>query len=466
MKYNVLFYTAIICLVVILTPVYADSLIIDAEKENIAVSQGAEKSLELSLFSYHDDRIILSIKDSKLWMSLSEVQPKLNESENRTIELILNPNFKTTPGVYRIEVIATSQLTGDKSSKNIYISLLKGTETVVIERIIVDGDFEPYSDVMLATKIRNGKSVTLHDLAVNLTLFNSTGAVIGRSSDIIETLQYNSTIENNFTAKLGKGISPGIHKVRAVIYDGNIKLDEQTSPDFTVKSIFVESREEPIHLGILGIGKRIVIENVGNKNGAVNIEEDVGLLAFLYTGDAPHSKEGSIYKWSFELEPSQSITVQYYTNYLPIIVLILVLGTIFWYVFSIIFTVKLKKRLMHQRKLEDGAQFTVGIEVQNETLNDINDVVIRDFVPHIFTVENQATIKPLKKKTPFGTELIWRLDKIKKGDARVISYTIRSKIGISGTVRLASSNARYKYKGMRFKKESNEVVMGTGGETS
>ncbi len=467
MKYNILFcITVAIFLVTILVPVHAASLILDAENENIAVSQGATKSLELSLFTYHDDRIILSLKDSKEWMSLNVVQPRLNKSENMTIELLLSPNFKTTPGVYKIDIIATSQLTGDKSIKIIYISLLEGTETIVIENIIVDGKFEPFSDVLISTMVRNGKSVTLHGLTVNLTLFNSTGSVVGISSDIIETLQFNSTIENNFTMKLGKGISSGIHKVRAIIYDGNIKLDEQISPDFTIKSMFVEYREDPIHLGILGIGKKIVIENVGNENGAVNIEEDVGILAFLYTGDAPHSKEGSIYKWSFELEPSQSITVQYYTNYLPIIVLILILGVIFWYVFTIIFTVKLSKRIMHQRKLEDGAQFTIGIEVQNETLNDINDVVIRDFIPHIFTVENQATIKPLKKKTPFGTELIWRLDKIKKGDARVISYTIRSKIGISGTIRLASSNVRYKYKGMRFKKESNGVEMGTGGETS
>ncbi len=446
-------------------PVSALSLELSSEKENYVVSQGEKEIIEFNLFSFHDDRIIMSVKDVKAWMSLAEIQPKVDANQNKTMQLLLEPNFKTTPGVYKINIIGTSQLTGDKSELELYISLLSSTDSVIIERIIVDGEFKPFTDIMFTTSIKNGKSVTLHGLKVNLTLLRN-NIYIDSTVGIIDTVTYNSTTDINFTMKLGKNIPSGVYTIRAKLYDGNILLDETDSPDFSIKSVPLFDRKDGINIGFIGVGPRIVIENVGNVKGSTSVEEDLGFLSFLYTGDAPQTKEGDVYKWTFELDPGQTVTVSYYINYLPIILVILIILGIIWYVLTFMFTVKLRKYIMNQKKLEDGAQFTIGIEITNETMNDINDVVVRDFVPHIFNLENQTTIKPVKKKTPLGTELIWRLDKLRKGDARVISYTVKSKIGVSGSVRLGSSNVRYKYKGMRFLKDSNEVALGTGGETS
>lgn len=464
---NILLAALVLFIFALPASVHANSLNLTADQNNVFVTQGEIVNASLTLSTAIDDRIVLSIKDSKSWMSLSEVQPRLVAGENRTILFILNPDFKTTPGVYKVSIIGVSQETGDKVELELYISLLLGTETVRIERIIVDGDFKPFTDVNISVMLINGKSVTVHDLDANFTLMNESYSPIEHYSSIIDKLQYNTTTEKNITVRLGKGLPAGKYRIRLDLYDSEDKLmDYQYSPDFTIKSAAVFNKEYSTVIGFIGIGRKITLENAGNLPGTGSIEENIGLFSFLYSGDVPQTKDGSIYKWTFTLDPSQTMSVSYYINLLPIIIIIIVILIILWYLFNFVFTVKLRKKIINQRKLEDGARFSIGIEVHNETMKDIHEVVVRDFIPHVFVLEDNSPIKPITKKTPLGTELIWRLNDLRKGDARVVSYSIKSRIGVSGTVRLAAANARYKYRGLRFMKESNGVNLGTGEEAS
>ncbi|MFH1420697.1 MAG: hypothetical protein ABIG30_01885 [Candidatus Aenigmatarchaeota archaeon] len=439
-----------------------DNIAISADRSMMSVDHGKSAFLEINLSSKIDDILVFSIKDTKTWISLNEQQLRVNASERNTVRLYATPTKDVFPVSYRIEVIAQSSATGEKKSLVLFISVIKAEYDIMFKDLVVTGEFRPTGKINIVPSVKNSRSITVPDVEVKLELLSSTRKIISETRGMFAKIEPNETASINISWSLPKNLPDGKYTLAAtVVVDGN-NLDEMESDTFQVQKVGIIELTESVSFGFIGVGEKFVYENVGNdKNDSLTLEKDLGGLATLYVGTEPTEEKDGKYIWTFSVAVGETKTIEYYINYLLIIIVVIIIAAIAWYVLNAIMTVYLSKKILHQKKIEDGTQFTVGVEIKNNTGRQINDIVIRDFVPSVFKFLRTATsIKPIERRTPVGTELIWRIRDMGRGETRVVSYAIQSTIGVTGQLRLPAASARYRYKALRLKRDSNTPVLG------
>ena len=137
-----------------------------------------------------------------------------------------------------------------------------------------------------------------------------------------------------------------------------------------------------------------------------------------------------------------------------------------YYVFNyFVKTVKVRKFVMQKRKIKEGREFTIGVEVKNKTGTKVKDVVVRDFIPSIFEMRKAKGVQPdASKKTESGNELIWRLKTLESGEQRILTYKIVPVFGLNNKLNLTKSNVKYKEGDERKTAYSNTPSLGEKSE--
>jgi hypothetical protein len=129
------------------------------------------------------------------------------------------------------------------------------------------------------------------------------------------------------------------------------------------------------------------------------------------------------------------------------------LGAVYAYLF--ITSIGMSKKISKK-----GNEWSVGIYIKNRGPA-AEGVVVRDVIPHHFTLSGTfETLKPIARKTDAGTELIWRVGGIKRGEEKLLHYRMTAK-GHFGAVRLPSARLRAQ-KGDKTILSSSGTVTVTG----
>jgi len=102
---------------------------------------------------------------------------------------------------------------------------------------------------------------------------------------------------------------------------------------------------------------------------------------------------------------------------------------------------------MQKKLISEGSEFTVGVEVKNSTGREINNLVVKDFIPTVFTAKDAQGIRADKRKTDFGTTLTWRISSIRNGEERLFSYKIVPVLGVGGQMSIPSASVTYERNG-------------------
>lgn len=409
-------------------------------EKSINVPLGSTRQLEINIASPIEDRFKIGIVGSKPWMSLSSPQPSLDAGESRTIFLYMSPSYETPQTLYKITMNIESMETGEKKENEIFISVVKG-EGVSLERVTVVGNFMPTGNLTVTAYARNYGTVTANNVELNISLSSPTEEITKRYGtvnkiDPDQSMSYSS----NFI--LPAGAVAGEYTV-----DVTLSYDEK---GFSMEKTFVVNqtpvKQETIERipSLLGSGKRITIRNDGNVPITdYEITEEIATLAdIFYYGDTPDEKDGSMYTWIVSVVPGSEVTISYVVDYTLILLAILAIGFILWMVLFRLKTIRIRKFIMQEKIISEGSEFTVGIEVKNSVGN-VSDVIVRDFVPSVFEIRDAQGPKPKRKKGMVGTELTWEIDHMRKGDERVFSYKIVPVFGVSGTVNLPQASVKF-----------------------
>lgn len=224
----------------------------------------------------------------------------------------------------------------------------------------------------------------------------------------------------------------------------------------------LEPREQTIFLKKF---IRLTITNEGNVLNTQDVKVPVSLLGALFTsGVDVTSEQGQFYLyWTLSLQPNESTTLEYVTNYrllVYIIAAVLLLGLFYWAVQS---PVRLKKSAVTVKAEEDGAlsEIKVTLEARNRTRKPLRNIVVTDIVPSIANVTKNldlGTLKPLEiKETHKGTKISWSLAELDGHECRIITYKLRAKLNILGTFSLPRATVEYgKRRGKTGKAYSNQ----------
>ncbi|MCX6818544.1 MAG: hypothetical protein NT129_00915 [Candidatus Aenigmarchaeota archaeon] len=445
-------------LISLLLPQLTLAFTITSSGNSVSVPIGSSVQAEMQLYSSINDKFSVNVVDSKSWISLSSTRLDVNAGETGIIKISFSPYMDTPIGLYRIKIIAESLSTGEKENKELYVSVVK-EGIIEIEKVFVTGDLKPTGRVDLSILCRSFKSTTTQDIIVNVRINSPTKEVFSFSK-VIQKLDpdESATVKQFFYLK--EFAEAGKYTLTAELEDWEkISTMEQT---FVVQATPV-IKEEVRDFLVLGTGKIIAVTNVGNKNADyVTIDETISDIdKMFYTGDTAKIS-GNVFTWKLiGLQPGEEKSITYVINYVPLLIVIIIFMILLWYYMFRVRIFVIKKKILQKKLIKEGSEFTVGIDIKNNTGGAIKDIVIKDFVQAVFKVHDDAHgPKPTKKATPMGTEIRWRIDSLAKGEDRILTYKIIPIFSIHDKVHLPSATIRFNKKGTLTEVMSSHATIG------
>ena len=214
--------------------------------------------------------------------------------------------------------------------------------------------------------------------------------------------------------------------------------------------------------GILIKRTEIEKKNKGNIPVDVVVSSKKNLFSALFTtfNTPPASKrtEGfsRVYTWTSNVIPDESLTLVIKTNFLLPVIIILALVIIYFLASKYLTSdLILKKRAGFVKT--KGGEFALKITIIAKARRFVEKIRIIDRVPASLTIYNKfGSIAP-DRIDEKNRRIEWNLESLNKGEERVLSYIVYSKIGVIGKFELPETNAIYESNGKVKETSSNQA---------
>jgi hypothetical protein len=430
---------------------------ITSSDATIDVRAGGSIDVQLNLTSTESETVSLSFSDGKTWVTMDLQNVALTPGEVKPIHVSISPYLTTQLGLYKVGVLAESLKTGTLKKSDIFFNVKRG-EQVYVEKIMVTGNLEPKGYVKITTDVKNYRQTTVSDVSFNVIVSSPTKNIMDTTIKIdkLDPMQ-SKTIESVVT--LDSQAESGTYVIYVKTdYQSLIDRSEQTFAVVRKSILTKEYVKTPL---LLGYSKQIKVLNEGNQIGDDIVSDSIPSVdSIFFYGDKPLSKDGEKYTWEVKnIAPGEEKVITYYIDYSPLIVFIIAIVIALWFFFYKYRTVRIRKFILHKKFIEEGEDFTVGIEVHNG-LKKLDDVTVKDFVPPIFKIHDTEGMIPHKKSTGSGTELTWKLHDMKKNETRIFTYKVMPIFGVNGTIKLPKASAEFKYTKRNVRNLSDEAEIG------
>lgn len=403
-----------------------------------------------------DESIVLSLVGEKPWMLLTPTQFTLSRGENITVSLFASPRSDTPQGLYRVRILAESLITKEKKSTDLFISVEKESG-VYIERVLVSGELEPASPVTAEFHLRNFGSSTVNDVLLSASTSND----IFGLSEKLSRIDPSRTRIIEKTFMIPAKTPPGEYAISTKLSYQDITRNVETK--FVVPERAVIKKDLTDYSPfVTGYSRSTKITNYGNKQGDYTLREPISNFdAVFYSGTEPSFATDNEYGWKIVgMKPGDTVVIAYKVDYMPLILFLLAILVFSWYILVKLRTVRITKFIMQKRMIEEGAEFTIGLDVKNASGANVDEVLVRDFVPSVFEVKEAEGPKPVKRKTAHGTELEWKLHELFNKEERILSYKIIPVFGVSGEIALPTASAKFKFGNRPVENKSNVTAVG------
>ncbi len=241
-------------------------------------------------------------------------------------------------------------------------------------------------------------------------------------------------------------------------YDASAKLSGAGSSEFktakfSVPEIKKITTTKTVQQNFWGSTVFITSRNDGNVNDNAQVQADKSSpFIAVYPQEKPSAITGNALAWYASLSPGQEKTIAYSQVFWPIpfggVIAVLLAA----YGYMLATAIEIRKNLLGR-----GENLGVSISVKNKGTN-ADGVVVRDLVPANFSViPSFETSKPIMRKISEGTELLWRLGTVKKGDEVMLHYRLKTSGPLGGP--LPKAVLRCKRGLSPIQKTSNFVVV-------
>jgi hypothetical protein len=179
----------------------------------------------------------------------------------------------------------------------------------------------------------------------------------------------------------------------------------------------------------------------------------------------PSAVKNSVYTWVIgDMQPGQMQTIEYRVNYAPLSMLIFALLAVGWLYFFRFRTIRVRKHVIQKKKIAEGDEFTVTVEIIN-SLGKTVDAEVHDFVPAVFDIKDTEGLKPKRQKSQVGTSLVWHARVLNPHETRIFTYKVVPLFGIHGSINLPKASAVFQYGRRKMESRSMSPSLGLEPET-
>jgi hypothetical protein len=446
----------------------AQDLKVTISNNNIVAYSNETQAVEINIFNNQDfaDKFSITVFPTQspdgITVILGDYVLTVPSRSNATTKLYINVP-ECPEEVNRIFTINVKSITDDTliESKSISLNPIRKYQVCLSDLTLDKYLINPGDAITIRTSITNPTSTPSMPLNLRTNILRNKD-VIESFDERIESVLSKSTQKVERVYSFNKYIAYGFYTIEVVLKDSFNRVISSKKTDLRVVAAENVTFEKTSKWGLMGQTIVIKVKNEGNNvSREILVTEAVPLFLkpFFFPKIEPKSetvKENRIvYTWVVDsLQAGEEKTIIYEINLTSAWVIVLILAILVFFAFKYVFTLSLIKKHKYIRPLTKEREISIFLEARNRTRHLIKDLYIRDFVPSIATVvEKFDTLRPVMRKTAGGTELVWKLNFLRPGEERVITYRIKPVIEIAGTLKLPNAHMRYESK----KKEIRRV---------
>ncbi|VVB78848.1 Uncharacterised protein [uncultured archaeon] len=206
----------------------------------------------------------------------------------------------------------------------------------------------------------------------------------------------------------------------------------------------------------------ITKSNIGNVKKTIEITVARDLISNIFTSINTQPTRSEIkgfekyYIWESELAPNEQLKVVVTTNWLyPIIVVLLIIGLILLILRYLKHDVTVKKNVYFVKT--KGGEFALKVHLKVRGRRYAERIKIIDRIPPLTTLYEKFGAVTPDKVDLANKRLEWNLEALNKGEERIFSYIIYSKIGVVGKFELPPAKVIYEKDGQVKDNVSNRA---------
>jgi hypothetical protein len=254
-------------------------------------------------------------------------------------------------------------------------------------------------------------------------------------------------------------LSAGQYILKTQLEIDGIKKTVENNIRFSEKS-FIKTSEENYGWAV---NKQVIAKtNEGNLESMADVVVKKNIISRLFTtfNLEPYKvqREGFsvVYYWQKELKPGESFTVRVTTNWLiPLLIIVAAVVLSFFINLYRRSHVIVRKRVTFVRA--KGGQLGLKVSLLVRGRGFVERVKVYDRIPAIAKLyERFGAIQPTRFDHA-TRRLEWNLGNLDRGEERVLSYIIYSRVGVVGKFELPRATAVYEKDNRIFESDSNRA---------
>lgn len=397
------------------------------------------------------DDFIISITGNPGWVNLEKYYVRLLGQESADVELMLTP--LDTDGVYSYDIDVLSMTKPDvKKTKTIYLNVLPQEDMPVL----MESFDMRKTDGVLEFRIGINSSVK-GEIVLDFTIKDSSGSLV-KSDFMSQEVEGLETLTK--TLELPEGLLAGNYNVIVQVRD----MDLSQTASFSIEAVRSLKKTKTIISNPLFEEITITVDNQGNTaEEGYMVTETLPTSLIVYFIDPARC---TIFdtdrecEWTLgRIEPGEEASITYRIEYWP---LLIIWGVIIVAIILIVAGTAKKaiKPSIRKSVVRKGrGRYTIVLEVRNPFYYTLSSVMVRDWLTPLARVKKEFKgPKPVIRASEAGTELIWRLGKVKPKDEIIIHYEIKTVV--HGQLKMPRASVKYTtHKGGKDKVYSKGLVI-------
>ncbi|MFB6167088.1 MAG: hypothetical protein ABEJ62_02395 [Candidatus Nanohaloarchaea archaeon] len=388
------------------------------------------------------------------WYFLPQYTMTLPPGETGTAVLYAEPGEEAIEG--NVGVILRISGDGNEVVKRPSYRIVRDNELIIQNMETGKTVYGPSSPVNVSLKLKNVVNRELGGNAYHavISLGNEGKTVSVPSMDPGDE----ETVMASF--RLGQYVS-GVKSIDARVESLQGVLQDTETLQVRVEETqkIIERRSESFNL--LTSTRTITVSNEGNVDSdpttvSANLPFYLGYFTSFEPDPDSTSSQGmsTVYEWRIEaLEPGSSVSVGYTVNYWAPVLLVLLLAAAVYLAVREYMSPHVVKKVYRK----EGNQ-TIHLRVENRSRRELENVVVKDFVPSIASLIEKFDSSPPERirEGEEATELEWRLGRLEPGEERILTYRISPQVAVEGgSVTLPSAHLEYEARGREKKRHSH-----------
>jgi len=288
--------------------------------------------------------------------------------------------------------------------------------------------------------IKNRASINIKDITLK-----STSAFFDNEQTISLEPKETKEIETPINKEKLKVLSAGNYLMNTKINIDGKKADVESQIKYLEQEGIetLETKE-----GIIIQRTEIIKKNIGNVKKTIEIKAHKNIFLHLFTTyniDPFKTKlqdSRVFYTWKKELIPNQELKIIIKTNwFIPIIILIIIIIVIILIRNFLYSDLILRKKVSFVKT--KGGQFALKITLHTKAKRFIEKINITDKLPPLVKLYEKFGAIPPDNIDSHNRRLEYNIEHLNKGESRIFTYIIYSRIGVVGRFELPHAKATY-----------------------